>query len=114
MNNYPKILITAFVFAFVGGLTFAQPQKPIAWPAGKSVAVSLTFDDGRFSQVDAGTPLLDKYGVKATFFLVPSAAQQLLAGWKKATASGHSRARSPGRSRRRPRRAGARAARPGC
>ena len=88
MNNYPKILIAIFVFAFVGGVTFAQQQK-ISWPAGKSVAVSLTFDDGRFSQVDAGTPLLDKYGVKATFFLVPSAAQQRLAGWKKAAANGH-------------------------
>lgn len=90
MKNLFKISILFLVSIFIGYSTFAQPAAaPISWPSGKKVAVSLTFDDARFSQVDAGTPLLDQYGVKATFFLVPSAAQQRLAGWKKATANGH-------------------------
>ena len=37
------------------------------WPEGKTAALSLTFDDARLSQVDQGLPLLDSYGVKATF-----------------------------------------------
>ena len=41
------------------------------------------------SQVDKGTALLDQYGVKATFYVLPGAVKERLEGWKKATASGH-------------------------
>lgn len=67
----------------------AQSTKAFAWPDGKRVAVSLTFDDARDSQVNGGTALLDEFGVKATFFVLPSAVERSLAGWKKAVASGH-------------------------
>ena len=60
-----------------------------AWPDNKKAAVSLSFDDARMSQVDTGTALLDKYGIKATFFVVPSSVEQRLDGWKKAVANGH-------------------------
>ena len=59
------------------------------WPEGARAAVSLTFDDARPSQVDVGLPILDRHGVKATFFLVPSSAEQRRAGWKQAAAAGH-------------------------
>jgi len=64
-------------------------SKPITWPEGKRVALSLSFDDARLSNVDAGTKLLDQYGVKATFFVLPSAVKKRLEGWKKAVANGH-------------------------
>ncbi|HEY8512747.1 MAG TPA: polysaccharide deacetylase family protein [Cyclobacteriaceae bacterium] len=67
----------------------AYAQDKMQWPEGKRVAVSLTFDDGRDSQVLRGTQLLDKYGVKATFFVVPGAVRRQHEGWKKAVASGH-------------------------
>lgn len=59
------------------------------WPEGKRVAVSLSFDDARASQVNGGTALLDKYGVKATFYVVPGAVEAQLEGWKRAVAAGH-------------------------
>jgi peptidoglycan/xylan/chitin deacetylase (PgdA/CDA1 family) len=59
------------------------------WPEGARAAVSLTFDDARASQVDVGLPIFDRHGVKVTFFLVPSNAEQRLAGWKEAAAAGH-------------------------
>jgi peptidoglycan-N-acetylglucosamine deacetylase len=59
------------------------------WPEGKQVAISLTFDDGRNSQVEGGTALLDQYGVKATFFVMPSSVERRLDGWKKTVARGH-------------------------
>ena len=59
------------------------------WPEGKRVALSLSFDDGRASQLDVGIPLLDRYGVKATFFVHPSSVEKRLEGWKRAAASGH-------------------------
>lgn len=69
--------------------TFGQDDPAFPWPQGKQVAVSLSFDDARYSQVDAGTTLLDKHGVKATFYLVPGAVKERLEGWKKAAANGH-------------------------
>ncbi|MEP7257728.1 MAG: polysaccharide deacetylase family protein [Flavitalea sp.] len=65
------------------------PTGKITWPDGKKVAISLSFDDGRLSQVDSGTVMLDKFGVKATFYVVPSAVENRLEGWKKAVAAGH-------------------------
>src|SRR5665647_322561 len=73
-----------------GEIIFAQQAGPaFSWPKGKQVAVSLSFDDARLSQVDAGTALLDQYGIKATFYVGPSGVKQRLEGWKKAVANGH-------------------------
>lgn len=69
--------------------TLAAQQSSFRWPAGRRAAISLTFDDARPSQVDRGLPILDVYGVKATFYVVPSGVEQRLAGWKKAVANGH-------------------------
>jgi len=77
----------ASILALCASSAFAQDK--IQWPEGKRVAVSLTFDDGRDSQVLRGTQLLDKYGVKATFFVVPGAVRRQHEGWKKAVAAGH-------------------------
>ncbi len=92
MNNYQStllkicsVMITVnMLFAF----TLAQSAQ-FSWPQGKKIALSLSFDDARNSQVEGGTALLDKYGVKATFYVVPSAVEKRLEGWKKAVASGH-------------------------
>jgi peptidoglycan/xylan/chitin deacetylase (PgdA/CDA1 family) len=60
-----------------------------AWPQGKQAAISLSFDDARTSQVDTGTALLNQYGIKATFFVVPAAVEERIDGWRQAVASGH-------------------------
>jgi len=90
----------AVIAKITGALTFcllictaslyAQSQSQIfAWPDGKTIALSLSFDDARLSQVGGGTALLDEYGIKATFFVVPAQVEERLEGWKKAVASGH-------------------------
>jgi peptidoglycan/xylan/chitin deacetylase (PgdA/CDA1 family) len=78
----PAFLLTVFAFA-------QQPSTNFTWPDGKRAALSLSFDDARQSQVDAGLALLDKHKVKATFYVVPSAVERRLEGWKKVVASGH-------------------------
>lgn len=75
-------------------LSYTAPQdstKVIHWPEGKRVAVSLSFDDGRASQVDIGLDVINPTGVKVTFFVNPGseAFRSKLAGWKRAVASGH-------------------------
>ena len=69
--------------------SFAQSPIEFAWPDGKQVAISLTFDDGRESQVERGTALLDQYRVKGTFYVIPAAVERRLEGWKQAVANGH-------------------------
>ncbi len=66
-----------------------QGQPSFVWPKGKRAAVSLSFDDARLSQIDNGIALLEKYHVKATFFVLPDGVKDRLAGWKHVVALGH-------------------------
>ena len=84
-----KFFFLFFLFSITHEIALAQQDKPAFWPDGKQIAVSLTFDDARMSQVDVGTALLNQYGVKATFIVVPSSVEKRLDGWKKAVADGH-------------------------
>lgn len=67
----------------------AAQTKPFQWPNGKTAALSLTFDDARLSQVDAGIPFLNKLETKATFYVLSSAYNQRLEAWKAALKAGH-------------------------
>jgi peptidoglycan-N-acetylglucosamine deacetylase len=60
-----------------------------SWPEGIKMGLSLTFDDARLSQADNGIPLLDKYNVKATFYVSPPAFTMRLDTWKKSASNGH-------------------------
>ena len=93
-----RIITLILLFSgFISGISSAQGyntgQKKTStdfkWPEGKEMALSLSFDDARLTQIDKGIPLLDIYGVKATFYVSPGAMKQRLDGWKKAAANGH-------------------------
>lgn len=88
-SNRSLFLIILYIF-LSGEMLLAQQSEPtFAWPKGKQIALSLSFDDARPSQVLAGTALLDQYGIKATFYVVPNSVKQQLTGWKKAVENGH-------------------------
>ena len=70
-------------------LSALEAEKKFSWPEGKHGAVSVTFDDARFSQIDNGLPILDEYGAKATFYVSISSLEKRLDAWKKAVANGH-------------------------
>ncbi len=101
MDNYfRKLLLAGYL---TGALTFpicfnfGQAYKTdstltkdiFTWPEGKKMALSLTFDDARLSQIDVGIPLLDKYSVKATFYISPSNLTKRPEGWKNAVKNRH-------------------------
>lgn len=46
-----------------------KPATPSPTPQIKSGMVTLTFDDGSKSQYEAGWPILQKYGFRATFYI---------------------------------------------
>jgi peptidoglycan/xylan/chitin deacetylase (PgdA/CDA1 family) len=79
----------AVLFCFSQTISAQDATTPFPWPAGKRAAVSLTFDDGRASQVDVGVPLFERLGGKVTFYVNPGAVERKLDGWKKAAAAGH-------------------------
>jgi peptidoglycan/xylan/chitin deacetylase (PgdA/CDA1 family) len=88
--RYFYLVLPSLLATLSHKIAFAQPSTPaISWPDNKKIAISLTFDDARESQVNGGTALLDSFGVKATFFVVPSGVEKSLAGWKKAVSMGH-------------------------
>ncbi len=89
LYHFPCLIIFAFMMSLSEATWAQQATTAFTWPEGKRTAVSLSFDDARMSQVDKGTALLDQYGTKATFYVVPSAVKQRLEGWKKAAANGH-------------------------
>ena len=53
------------------------------------MALSLSFDDGRESQVTQGLPVFARHAAKVTLYVVPSAVERHLEGWKQAAAAGH-------------------------
>ncbi len=60
-----------------------------AWPDGKRAAVSVTFDDARLTQADVGLPILNRFGVKGTFYVSFQVLEQRLAQYREAVANGH-------------------------
>src|ERR1035438_3603980 len=87
--NQVRFLLCVLMPACAGFLTphsellVQNPKPAFHWPDGKRVAVSLSFDDARLSQMDVGLPLFDRYGVKVTFFVNPPNMQKRLEAWKK-------------------------------
>ena len=84
----------ALLFSTAGALAgeVARPlAKAIVWPHGARAAVSLAYDDALDSQLDKAIPVLDQYGLKATFYLQlsqPSVSRRM-ADWRRAALAGH-------------------------
>jgi peptidoglycan/xylan/chitin deacetylase (PgdA/CDA1 family) len=67
----------------------AQAGAGTVWPDGARMALSLSFDDGRESQVTEGLPVFARHRATATFYVVPSAVERRVEGWKQVVAAGH-------------------------
>lgn len=58
-------------------------------PNGAAVALSLTFDDARDSQLDVAVPILDAHGIRATFFVLPAPVSRRRPDWQAVLRNGH-------------------------
>lgn len=86
--------LSLFIISFAFGQGYEKAGENVKstnflWPDGKKMAISLTFDDARLSQIDKGIPILDKRKVKGTFYLSPDAMMERVEGWKLAVKNGH-------------------------
>ena len=60
------------------------------WPDGRAGAVSLTFDDGHPSQLDAAIPIMNSLSMAGTFYVNPPADYvEWLKPWREARRQGH-------------------------
>ena len=66
-----------------------QSATPFAWPSGQRLAISLSFDDARLSQIDAGLRLFETLDCKASFYLSLPTMKKRIAGWKEIARQGH-------------------------
>lgn len=67
-----------------------EPEEDIfSWPEGKRAALSLSFDDGRPSQLDNAIPILDDAGLRATFYVAPGRTAHYVEQWREAAERGH-------------------------
>lgn len=64
-------------------------SQSFPWPQGKRCALSLSFDDARPSQLDAGLPILDRAEFRATFYVVPVRFLPRVDEWRAAAGRGH-------------------------
>ncbi len=61
-----------------------------AWPDDCRAAVSLTFDDGLASQLNTAVPILNKFGVRGSFYVNPRDNYTVqLEPWKAVAGAGH-------------------------
>ena len=74
-----------------GSAPAAEPEQGFAWPDGARAAVSLAYDDALDSQLDNALPVLDRHGIRASFYLQlsnPSVARRM-EDWRAAARRGH-------------------------
>ena len=84
-------LMMALLIAGLAGLAQAEPIGGFAWPNGARAAVSLAYDDALDSQLDHALPVLDRHGLRASFYLQlsnPAVARRMDA-WRAASRRGH-------------------------
>ncbi len=98
MHSKKRINLGYLLLMILSGSMLAQgyeeghervSKNMFQWPDEKKMAISITFDDARLSQIDKGIPLLDSYGVKGTFYVSTSSMMQKVDGWKAAVYNGH-------------------------
>ena len=80
-----KVYSCILLMALAGGVG----AEGFAWPEGKEAALSLSFDDGHQSQIEVAAPLLDEFGVKGTFYVLPFRVDDHLQGWRGVAGRGH-------------------------
>ena len=59
------------------------------WPGGAKAAVSLTYDDGLNSQLENVIPALNRFNLKATFFLTQENVEPRVKDWRGVGETGH-------------------------
>ena len=81
--------LTIGLSALLSTFAIASSEK-LQWPNGEKIAVSLSYDDALNSHLDHAIPALDKYQLKASFYILPNQVlTRRLNEWKTIARNGH-------------------------
>lgn len=85
---FTVILLASSTFITTASLA---EQAEFVWPNQYKAAVSLSYDDGLYSQIENAIPELDKHNLKASFYLTLSspATNEHMEQWRAAAENGH-------------------------
>ncbi len=83
-----KILLPVILICLVASMSL---QASFIWPDGKKAAVNLAYDDALNSQLDNAVPILNKYQLKASFYLTMNSpvVKNRTADWRELAKEGH-------------------------
>src|SRR5439155_2895775 len=90
-----KRCVVALVFLLSSVSDWAQSTsipKATLWPHNRAAAISLTFDDAMQSQLDSAGPILEKYHLTGTYFVITGSSGtwlKRLDDWKRLAAKGN-------------------------
>ena len=90
MSTLPRLVL----WALIGLLlplrnALAQDHQITPWKHNRAGAVSMTFDDGYWTQVTNAVPLLNSRGLKATFFVTTGTTEVTWDQWSQLALQGH-------------------------
>ena len=83
--------LTGVLFFCTSYANAGSATQQFKWPNGAKAAVSLAYDDALNSQLDTALPVLNRYGLKASFYLQLSnpSVNLRMAEWRRAALDGH-------------------------
>lgn len=86
-------MIRIHVILLLHGLLISSVSlsQELIWPGGRTMAVSLSYDDALDSQLDYAVPALDARNLKASFYILPNSPvmNARMAEWRAAAERGH-------------------------
>jgi len=64
------VVLAVIIVSSRFGISQANKTEIVKWQYGKKGAVSLTYDDGSINQFRVAVPIMDSFGLPATFFII--------------------------------------------
>lgn len=87
-----NLVIAGLFFSSLVQAQTLEEDNSFKWPNGEKTAISLSYDDALASQLDNAIPSLNKYNIKASFYLhfrPESTVNDRLPEWREVAAEGH-------------------------
>lgn len=90
MKFYLRLLILFFLPVAVWAQSPGLPEVT-QWPGNRTAAISLTFDDGLMSQLHNAAPVMEKYHLHGTFFVITGSKNWLdhISEWRRLEQEGN-------------------------
>lgn len=70
MRKFLFLILIAYVLQLHADEEVVARTEILKWPLGKRAAISITYDDGSENQFKVALPIMQRFGLPATFFII--------------------------------------------